>query len=59
MKNFFQSGWAFLTVSLLCIGVACISDYKGPLAAIGVFWMIMAYIVRGHYVRKKKRERKE
>jgi len=56
MEKYFKTGWAFLTVSLLCIGVACISNHTVPLIVIGVFWLIMAILVRGHYVRKKKKD---
>jgi hypothetical protein len=54
MKRFFQSGGAFMLVALICIGAALLSEYNGVFAGIGVFWLIMAMIVRGKYTKKHK-----
>lgn len=54
MRKFFQSGGAFMLLALLCIGTALLSDHKGTLVGIGVFWLIMAIIVRGNYAKKQQ-----
>ena len=52
MRRFFDSGWAFMTVALICFLAAIVAENKGALAGIGGFWMIMAIIVRSRSAKK-------
>lgn len=52
MKKFVQSGGAFMVVALLCIASGLISENGAVFISVGAFWLIMAIIVRGKYVKK-------
>jgi hypothetical protein len=52
MQKFFQSGGAFMIVALLCMVVGFISKSGAVFTGIGVFWLIMAIIVRARYAKK-------
>ena len=56
MKKFFQSGGAFMVVALLSIGSGLISENGVFFISAGVFWFIMAIIVRGKYAKQNPPE---
>ena len=57
MQKFFRSGAAFLVVAMLCLVagllVAGFTSKSGTASmSLGLFWLIMAIIVRGKYAKK-------
>jgi hypothetical protein len=52
MKRFFQSGGAFMVVALLCIASGIIAENGAVFMGVGVFWLIMAIVVRGAHAKK-------
>lgn len=54
MRQFFESGLAFLLVGVFCIAVSFIVEEGAVILGIGVFWIIMGIIVRGNLAKKGK-----
>ena len=52
MRKFFESGWAFMVVAVICFAAGMISERGGTFVALGAFWLIMAIIARGKNVKK-------
>ena len=53
MKKFFQTGGAFMLVALLCISAGLLSGDRGALSGVGVFFLVMALVVRAKYTKKQ------
>ncbi len=53
MKNFFESGLAFMLVALIWIAVGLLSGRPG-LGALGVFWLVLAIAMRRKTARKQQ-----
>lgn len=49
MKKFFQSGMAFLVISLLFFVTAAVTDKAAVFICLGSFWMIMGIVARAKY----------
>jgi succinate-acetate transporter protein len=56
MQKFFRSGAAFMLVALLCVAAGLISENGTVFIGVGVFWLIMAIIVRGKNAKKPPSE---
>ncbi len=46
MKQFFQSGAAFLIVALLCFAAALFSHHHAVFTGVGGVWLLVAIAVR-------------
>ena len=52
MQKFFRSGAAFLVVAMLCLVAGLTSKSGRVFTSVGMFWLIMAIVVRGKYAKK-------
>ncbi len=53
MRKFFESGWAFMIVALICYASGFITKNSLALGSVGSFWLVMAIIVRSKYSKKQ------
>jgi len=52
MQKFFRSGAAFVVVALLCLVAGLTSKSGTVFTSVGMFWLIMAIVVRRKYAKK-------
>ena len=52
MKKFFESGFGFMLVALMCFAAGVVSENGSVFIAIGGFWLVFAVIVRSKYTKK-------
>ena len=57
MKTFFESGFGFMLVALLCFLAGLLADDGALFLSIGGFWLVFALIVRSKYAKKDPSER--
>lgn len=58
MRRFFESGWGFMLVAVLCFTAAVASQNGALFISLGGFWILMAIVVRSKRATKKTEKSK-